>query len=66
MVGTKQPFDECWLVKSRKRMLTGSVESRGKRIRENTQILVGKSDGKKQRRKYVAVGGRIILKCVFK
>jgi hypothetical protein len=36
-----------------------------KKIRESTQILVGKSDEKKQRRKYVAVGGRIILKCIL-
>jgi hypothetical protein len=32
---TKQPFEECWLVKPREITLTGNVVSIGKTIRES-------------------------------
>jgi hypothetical protein len=34
-------------------------------VRENTQNLVGKSEGIKPSRKYLAVGGRIIINCIL-
>jgi len=56
----KQPFEECWRVKTRETILTGRAASIGKTTRESTQKEM------KPCRMYVSVGGREILKCILK